>query len=52
MCWRKKLYGALTYRSYRYRLYAGDRDYAPAAYANLLRLKRTSLELFARLRRP
>jgi hypothetical protein len=37
---------------FRYRLYAGDRDHAPAAYANLLRLKRAALMLFSRLQRP
>jgi hypothetical protein len=37
---------------YRYRLYAADQDYRPVAYANLLRLKRSALDRFARLRRP
>jgi hypothetical protein len=37
---------------YRYRLYAVEQDYQPAAYANLLRLKRSALELFDRLKRP
>ena len=36
----------------RYRMYAADKDFAPVAYANLDRLKRSSLELFARMRRP
>lgn len=36
----------------RYRLYAAAQDYAPVAYANLVRLKRPALELFNRLRRP
>lgn len=35
----------------RYRLYAAEKDFAPVAYANLARLKRSALELFARLRR-
>jgi hypothetical protein len=37
---------------FRYRLYAGGGDHAPVAYANLHRLKRPALELFARLQRP
>ena len=36
----------------RYRLYACERDFAPIAYANLARLKRSAVELFERLRRP
>jgi len=36
----------------RYRLYAAAQDYAPVAYANLVRLKRPALDLFNRLRRP
>lgn len=36
----------------RYRLYAASQDFAPAAYANLVRLKQSSLELFDRLKRP
>ena len=36
----------------RYRMYEADKDFAPVAYANLARLKRSSLELFARMRRP
>ena len=35
----------------RYRLHARDRDYAPVAYANLCRLKKPAVELFARLKR-
>lgn len=35
----------------RYRLYAGDRGYEPVAYANLARLKVSSLRLFERLGR-
>jgi hypothetical protein len=37
---------------FRYRLYSGGGDHAPVAYANLHRLKRPALELFARLQRP
>lgn len=37
---------------FRYRLYAVDQDYQPVAYANLIRLKRSSLDLFRRLKRP
>ena len=36
----------------RYRMYEADKDFAPVAYANLARLKQSSLELFARMRRP
>jgi len=36
----------------RYRLYDCRRDYAPVAYANLGRLKRSALDLFAKLARP
>jgi hypothetical protein len=36
---------------FRYRLYSSERDYEPAAYANLLRLKQSAAALFARLRR-
>ncbi len=36
----------------RYRLYAVSEGYQPVAYANLTRLKRSALDLFARLRRP
>ncbi len=35
-----------------YRLYAAAQDYAPVAYANVLRLKRPALELFNKLKRP
>jgi hypothetical protein len=37
---------------FRYRLYAADQDYQPVAYANLIRLKQSALELFNRLKRP
>ena len=37
---------------FRYRLYAVEQDYQPVAYANLIRLKRSALELFNRLKRP
>ena len=36
----------------RYRLYAAAQDFAPAAYANLVRLKEPALDLFNRLKRP
>lgn len=36
----------------RYRLYAAAQDYAPVAYANLVRLKRPAIDLFHRLKRP
>lgn len=36
----------------RYRLYAAGQDFAPAAYANLARLKQPALDLFARLKHP
>jgi hypothetical protein len=36
---------------FRYRLYAADQDYQPVAYANLIRLKRSALDLFGRLKR-
>jgi hypothetical protein len=35
----------------RYRMYAADADFAPVAYANFMRLKRSAPELFARLKR-
>jgi hypothetical protein len=35
----------------RYRLYDGSRDYAPVAYANLVRLKASAVDLFNRIRR-
>jgi hypothetical protein len=36
----------------RYRMYSGDRDFAPVAYANLVRLKQPAADLFARMQRP
>ena len=36
----------------RYRMYEASKDFAPVAYANLARLKHSSLELFKRMRRP
>ncbi len=36
----------------RYRMYEASTDFAPVAYANLVRLKQSSLELFKRMRRP
>ncbi len=36
----------------RYRMYEASRNFAPAAYANLARLRRPSLKLFERMRRP
>jgi hypothetical protein len=36
----------------RYRMYEASRDFAPVAYANLARLKRSSLTLFGRMQRP
>lgn len=35
----------------RYRMYAGARSFEPVAYANLARLKRSAVELFARMQR-
>lgn len=35
----------------RYRMYEAARDFTPVAYANLARLKRSSLDLFDRMRR-
>ena len=35
----------------RYRMYEASKDFAPVAYANLARLKQSSLELFARMKR-
>lgn len=35
----------------RYRLYDGKQDYAPVAYANLVRLKASAVNLFNRIRR-
>ncbi len=39
---------------FRYRLYQSNEDgeFLPVAYANLARLKRPALDLFARMRRP
>ncbi len=36
----------------RYRLYSAAQDYAPTAYANLVRLKQSALDLFNRIKRP
>jgi hypothetical protein len=36
----------------RYRMYGYALGYAPVAYANLVRLKRSALDLFTRLKRP
>lgn len=36
----------------RYRMYGHVLGYAPVAYANLVRLKRSALDLFNRLKRP
>lgn len=36
----------------RYRMYEASKDFEPVAYANLARLKQSSLELFDRMRRP
>ena len=36
----------------RYRMYEAANEFAPVAYANLARLKKSSLELFERMRRP
>jgi len=36
----------------RYRMYAGERGFAPVAYANLARLKQPAAELFGRMQRP
>jgi hypothetical protein len=36
----------------RYRMYSHATGYAPAAYANLIRLKQSALDLFNRLKRP
>jgi hypothetical protein len=37
---------------YRYRLYTVEHDYLPVAYANLIRLKGSALDLFNQLKRP
>ena len=36
----------------RYRMYDASKDFAPVAYANLARLKQSSLKLFERMRSP
>jgi hypothetical protein len=36
----------------RYRLYDADNEYTSVAYANFGRLKKSAVELFARLKRP
>jgi hypothetical protein len=36
----------------RYRLFAAELDFAPVAYANLVRLKESALKLFERIKRP
>ena len=36
----------------RYRMYEAEKGFAPVAYANLERLKQSSLKLFERMRRP
>jgi hypothetical protein len=36
----------------RYRMYEARSDFAPVAYANFARLKRSALQLFSRMRRP
>ena len=36
----------------RYRMYAGEHDFAPVAYANLARLKQPAVDLFVRMQRP
>ena len=36
----------------RYRFYSCERDFAPVAYAHLVRLKRGAAELFERMKRP
>ena len=36
----------------RYRMYSHKQDFAAAAYANLIRLKRSATELVARMKRP
>ena len=36
----------------RYRMYAGEQDFAPVAYANLVRLKQPATDLFTRMKRP
>jgi len=36
----------------RYRMYSCENEFAPVAYANLIRLKRSAIELFDRMKRP
>jgi hypothetical protein len=36
----------------RYRMYSGERGFDPVAYANLVRLKQSAIELFDRLKKP
>ena len=36
----------------RYRMYEGERGFAPVAYANLARLKQPAADLFTRMQRP
>lgn len=36
----------------RYRMYAGERNFEPVAYANLVRLKQRAADLFTRMHRP
>ena len=36
----------------RYRMYSGEKGFAPIAYANLIRLKRSAVELFERMKLP
>jgi hypothetical protein len=36
----------------RYRMYSGEDEFAPLAYANLIRLKQPAADLFARMKRP
>ena len=36
----------------RYRMYDGERDFEPVAYANLARLKKSAADLFVRMQRP
>jgi hypothetical protein len=43
---------ALVTDGIRYRLYACEKEFAPIAYANLARLKRSAADLFERMRRP
>lgn len=36
----------------RYRMYSSEKDFSPVAYANLIRLKQSAVELFERVERP